>query len=469
MKITPIIIAGGSGTRLWPISRAGYPKQFSKIFSDKSLLQNTLLRVQSNDFNDPIIVCNESHRFLVKEQTKDINIDAQIILEPVGKNTTAAIALAANVVDKNTVLLVMSADALIEDTRRFHEAIDDAKKIIEKSLIVFGIKPRYAHTGYGYIQTSKKLKKGFAIKSFTEKPNQEIAQSYVNSESYYWNMGIFMFETSTFLNELNSFEPNLHSLIQKSLESHSFDSNFIRINKDYFSQCKSISFDYSVMEKTKIGKMIEVESSWNDLGSWNQIHEVDPNLDCNGNSLIGKIECFETKNSLIHGQNRLIVTLGIQDMVISDTKDALLICKKDQMHNFKKAMDLLIEKKYPEVDNHSKVYRPWGSYECIDSGPTFNVKRLIVNPLSKLSVQKHFKRSEHWVVVEGEAEVRNGDAEFILKQNESTFIPKEAIHSLKNNSETNELHIIEVQTGTYFGEDDIVRYEDIYGRIKNEK
>lgn len=469
MKIVPVIIAGGNGTRLWPVSRIDFPKQFLKIFSDRSLLQNTALRVTDDVFEDPIIVCNENQRFLVKKQMDDLKLRFKIILEPEGRNTAAAIAIAANIVKKDSILLVMSSDALIENNKKLNLSIINALDYVDNSLIAFGVKPKSPHIGYGYIQTGEKHKNAFEIEAFKEKPNKQNAIEFIEAGNYFWNIGVFMFRSSVFLKELKKYESEMYFLAQKSCEKVQTDGNFLRVNKDHFLKCKNISIDYAVMEKTEIGMMIELDSLWNDLGSWDQIYEVAPNIDDAGNSIKGNVQHFETKNTLIYAENRLILTIGLEDLIISDTKDALLISRKDKIEKLKDALRVLKEKNYPELECHTKVYRPWGSYECIDSGPSFNVKRLIVSPQSKLSVQKHYKRSEHWIVVEGEAEVRNGDNYFTLKKNESTYIQQEAIHSLKNPSMTDDLHIIEVQTGTYFGEDDIERFEDVYGRLENEK
>tara|TARA_B100000900_G_scaffold415958_1_gene448125 strand:- start:7099 stop:8496 length:1398 start_codon:yes stop_codon:yes gene_type:complete len=465
MKINPVIIAGGSGTRLWPISRSGYPKQFTKIHSDYTLLQETLLRVKSKEFNDPIIVCNAEHRFLVESQAKEIRMNVQIILEPEGKNTAPAIALATHFIGNDKTILVMSADAYIEDNKEFLLSIKKASESLgTNTLITLGVKPSSPNVGYGYINVGEPKKRGLIINSYKEKPDLETARKYLNSNDYFWSIGIFMFQSDALLKELEIHEPDIFINTKKSIASSRLDNNFIHIEAEEFNSCKNISIDIAVMEKTKNGILIPLNTHWKDLGNWDQIYEIDHDKDDHENSITGNVHIVDSKRNLIYGSEKLIVSIGQEDTIICDTKDALLLVNKNHADKIKNVVEDLKSKNLPQVDLHTKVYRPWGSYESIDSGPSFQVKRIIVNPDAKLSVQKHLKRSEHWVVVQGQAEVLNGDKTFILEENESTYIPVGTIHALKNPG-TKPLHLIEVQTGSYFGEDDIIRFEDRYGRV----
>lgn len=465
MKINPVIIAGGSGTRLWPISRSGYPKQFAKIHSDYSLLQETLLRVKNYNFNNPIIVCNAEHRFLVEKQSKELDMDVKIILEPEGRNTAPAISLAAHFIGGKEIMLVMSSDAYIEDNEKFLSSSYGALEILnEKNLITFGVKPSSPNTGYGYINIGDSNHNGFFIKSYKEKPNLNKAKKYYQSQDYFWSIGIFMFHSGAILKELQKYEPEIYMYTQESISKSKVDNNFIHIDEDEFKKCKNISIDVAVMEKTKKGALIPLDCDWKDLGTWDQVYEVDSNKDSDLNSKSGNIHSTDSKRNIFYGDDKLIVSIGLEDTIICDTKDALLLVNKDHVDKIKDVVEELKSKDYPQLEFHSKVYRPWGSYECIDSGKSFQVKRIIVNPGAKLSVQKHFKRSEHWVVVQGQAEVLKGKDTFLLEENESTYIPVGTIHALKNPSDA-PLHLIEVQTGSYLGEDDIVRFEDVYGRV----
>lgn len=465
MKISPVIIAGGSGTRLWPASRSGYPKQFAKIHSDYSLIQETLLRVKNNQFNNPIVVCNREHRFLVQNQANELDMDVKIILEPEGRNTAAAIALAAHFIEDDEIILVMSSDAYIEDNEKFLSSTKKALEILnKKTLVTFGVRPSSPNTGYGYINIGDSNKDAFFIKSYKEKPNLNKAKKYYKSKDYFWSIGIFMFHSDAILKELQKYEPEIYSHTQESILKSKLDNSFIHIDEDEFKKCKNISIDVAVMENTNKGQLIPLDCNWKDLGTWDQVYEVDDKKDIDLNSKSGNIRTIDSKRNIFYGDDKLIVSIGLEDTVICDTKDALLVANKDQIHKLKDVVEELKYEDCPQLEFHSKVYRPWGSYECIDSGKSFQVKRIIVNPGAKLSVQKHHKRSEHWVVVQGKAEVLKGEDTFLLEENESTYIPVGTIHALKNPGD-DPLHLIEVQTGSYLGEDDIVRFEDIYGRV----
>tara|TARA_B100000925_G_scaffold278451_1_gene247308 strand:+ start:1239 stop:2636 length:1398 start_codon:yes stop_codon:yes gene_type:complete len=465
MKINPVIIAGGSGTRLWPASRSGYPKQFAKIHSDYSLIQETLLRVKNDQFNNPIVVCNREHRFLVQNQANELDMDVKIILEPEGRNTAAAISLAAHFIGDDEIILVMSSDAYIEDNEKFLSSTTKALEILnKKTLVTFGVRPSSPNTGYGYINIGDSNKDAFFIKSYKEKPNLNKAKKYYKSKDYFWSIGIFMFHSDTILKELQKYEPEIYSHTQESILKSKLDNSFIHIDEDEFKKCKNISIDVAVMENTNKGQLIPLDCNWKDLGTWDQVYEVDDKKDIDLNSKSGNIRTIDSKRNIFYGDDKLIVSIGLEDTVICDTKDALLVANKDQIHKLKDVVEELKYEDCPQLEFHSKVYRPWGSYECIDSGKSFQVKRIIVNPGAKLSVQKHHKRSEHWVVVQGKAEVLKGEDTFLLEENESTYIPVGTIHALKNPGD-DPLHLIEVQTGSYLGEDDIVRFEDIYGRV----
>ena len=465
MKINPVIIAGGSGTRLWPASRSGHPKQFAKIHSDYSLIQETLLRVKNDQFNNPIVVCNREHRFLVQNQANELDMDVKIILEPEGRNTAAAISLAAHFIGDDEIILVLSSDAYIEDNEKFLSSTTKALEILnKKTLVTFGVRPSSPNTGYGYINIGDSNKDAFCIKSYKEKPNLNKAKKYYKSKDYFWSIGIFMFYSDAILKELQKYEPEIYSHTQESILKSKLDNSFIHIDEDEFKKCKNISIDVAVMENTDKGQLIPLDCNWKDLGTWDQVYEVDDKKDIDLNSKSGNIRTIDSKRNIFYGDDKLIVSIGLEDTVICDTKDALLVANKDQIHKLKDVVEELKYEDCPQLEFHSKVYRPWGSYECIDSGKSFQVKRIIVNPGAKLSVQKHHKRSEHWVVVQGKAEVLKGEDTFLLEENESTYIPVGTIHALKNPGD-DPLHLIEVQTGSYLGEDDIVRFEDIYGRV----
>ena len=465
--IVPIILSGGSGTRLWPLSRKLHPKQFIDLVNDTTLFQDTILRLPKYVAN-PLIICNEEHRFLAAEQLRQINKESNgIILEPIGKNTAPAIALAALKFINNgedPLLLVLSADHLIQNINTFHQSIKIAEKLAEKDkLVTFGIVPDKAETGYGYIKANiDNTADYYKIQSFTEKPNQEDAQKYLDSGNYLWNSGMFMFKASVYLQELEKFEPEILSSCKKSCQTEYKDKDFIRLNNDEFYQCPEQSVDYAVMEYTKDGVVVPLDANWSDIGSWNALWDA-KNKDKDGNVSEGDVILDGVKNTYTYSSNRLVSVIGISDLVIVDTQDALLVADKKYSQNIKNIVNQLKKNNRPEADNHRKVFRPWGYYDSIDADDGFQVKRILVNPGAKLSLQKHEHRAEHWVVVKGVAKVTCGDKTFSLKENQSTYIPKGEVHRLENQGEV-DLEIIEIQTGDYLGEDDIIRLEDDYQR-----
>ena len=465
--IVPIILSGGSGTRLWPLSRKLHPKQFIDLVNDTTLFQDTILRLPKDTAN-PLIICNEEHRFLAAEQLRQIDKESNgIILEPIGRNTAPAIALAALKFINNgedPLLLVLSADHLIQNIDAFHRSIKIAEKLAERDkLVTFGIVPDKAETGYGYIKANiYNTADYYKIQSFTEKPNQEDAQKYLDSGNYLWNSGMFMFKASIYLQELEKFEPEILASCKKSCQTEYKDKDFIRLNKDEFYQCPEQSIDYAVMEHTKDGVVVPLDANWSDIGSWDALWDA-KNKDSNGNVSKGDVILNGVKNTYTYSSNRLVSAIGVSDLVIVDTQDALLIADKNHSQNIKDIVNQLKKENRSEAENHRKVLRPWGYYDSIDVDDGFQVKRILVNPGAKLSLQKHQHRAEHWVVVKGIATITRGDDVFVLKENQSTYIPKGEVHRLENTEEI-DLEIIEIQTGDYLGEDDIIRLEDDYQR-----
>jgi len=466
--IVPVILSGGSGTRLWPLSRSEYPKQFINLINDDStLFQDTINRL-SGDIENPLIICNEQHRFIVAEQLRQIDKKNNgIILEPVGKNTAPAVALASLslINDYNDpTLLILSADHVIQDKTAFNNAIKIAKKLADSGkLVTFGINPLTPETGYGYIEAKVTEKSEyFNIQSFKEKPDKKIAEHYIESGNYFWNSGMFMFKASTYLNELNKFEPDILNACKKSFKSSKKDVDFIRLINDEFYKCPSNSIDYAVMEHTQNGVVVPLNAGWTDIGSWSMIHNV-KNKDLNKNVIEGDVIIDDVRNSYIYSSNRLISVIGLNDIVIVDTQDALLVLNKKYDQNIKKIVTKLNSEKRSESINHRKIFRPWGYFDSIDSGKEFQVKRIFVNPKAKLSLQKHQFRAEHWVIISGTAIITCGEKVFELTKNQSTYIPKGQIHRLENPNNST-LEIIEIQTGSYLGEDDIIRLEDDYQR-----
>lgn len=467
--LTPVIMAGGSGTRLWPLSRSLYPKQFLALNGSQSMLQGTLARLAHLDTCEPVTICNEEHRFIVAEQLrKQIGNVGSIILEPVGRNTAPAIALAAEVVQSKTaedsIMLVLAADHVIQDETALIDAIKKAVPLAQEGkFVTFGIVPRSAHTGYGYIKRGAEYGTGYDVASFVEKPDSQTAAQYIESGKYYWNSGMFLFKASRYLEELKRHRPDIATACHNSLEHTSKDLDFIRLDEEAFIKCPEESIDYAVMEKTTDAVVVPLDAGWSDIGSWSALWEVD-NKDFHGNASRGDVIAHDTRNCLLHGGERLIATVGLDDIVVVDTKDAVLIAHKNKVQDVKEVVEQLKHQGRSEFQLHREVYRPWGKYDSIDSGGRYQVKRITVNPGAKLSVQMHHHRAEHWIVVSGTAKVTNGDRTFLVTENESTYIPVGVVHALENPGKV-PLEMIEVQSGSYLGEDDIVRFEDRYGRL----
>lgn len=467
----PVVLSGGVGSRLWPLSRGMYPKQLLPLVkSGVSMLQQTVLRVRDNDGTQaPIIVCNEEHRFMVGEQLHQSGVgDAKIILEPEGRNTAPAIALAAFAaaqLDPEEVLLVMPADHVVIDEAAFNRAVDNAVLLAKKGcLVTFGIVPTSAQTGYGYIKAGASVEyDAYQVASFREKPDLATANEYIDAGGYYWNGGIFVFTASAYLDELKMLAPLVYSAAEAAMSGERIDLDFIRIDEAAFSKSPDISIDYAVMEHTDKAVVIPLDVGWSDVGSWSALWDVS-DKDENGNALVGDVLTHDTRNTHIYSENKLVSAVGVEDMVIVETADAVMVASKSESQNVKEIVKQLKAANRSQVSHHRKVYRPWGWYDSIDSGERFQVKRIQVKPGARLSVQMHYHRAEHWVVVSGTAEVLNGDETILLRENESTYIPIGCTHALRNPSESLPLEIIEVQSGSYLGEDDIVRIEDEYGR-----
>lgn len=465
----PIILAGGIGSRLWPKSRAALPKQFLSLASQNTMLQETVIRLPEYKVKPPIIVCNEKHRFLAAEQLKTASIDYdKIILEPFGRNTAAAIALAAlREIDsgKDSTLLVLSADHSIENTEAFHAALSKGEILANSNkLVTFGVPPRHPHTDYGYIKCGKKIDSyGFEVDKFFEKPNTSKANEFYKSEQYYWNSGIFMFKASVYLNELKSYRPKIYEHCHEAMSQTKQDLSFLRIDSDAFQKCPSESIDCAVMENTKSACVVPMDADWNDVGSWESLWETSKTKDQDGNVCVGDVIMTNSHNNYVNSEGRLISVIGLNDIVVIETKDAVLVAQKDKVQDIKLVVDQLKSEKRQEYEFHREVFRPWGSYDSIDQGKRYQVKRIKVSPGEKLSVQMHHHRAEHWIVVSGTASVTIGDTTKLVSENESVYIPVGEIHALENPGQIT-LELIEVQSGSYLGEDDIVRFSDRYGR-----
>ncbi|WP_265555290.1 mannose-1-phosphate guanylyltransferase/mannose-6-phosphate isomerase [Serratia grimesii] len=472
-KLIPVVMAGGTGSRLWPLSRESFPKQFLSIDdSGFSLLQQTLQRLSGLEgvqVAAPLIICNENHRFLVAEQLREIDqLATNIILEPVGRNTAPAVALAAHLAaeeDDGSILLVLAADHLIKKVDNFHAAIKTAVQHgTEDRLVTFGIIPGHPETGYGYIRRGSEISSEcFKVDAFVEKPCLEKAIEYLASGEFSWNSGMFMFKTAKFLQELEQFSPEIFAITQQSVVDSQRDMNFIRVDQELFKLCPSDSIDYAVMEKTCDAVVLPIDAGWSDVGSWSSLWEVSEKDEL-GNVNVGEIISIDSNNNYISSDAALVATIGVDDLIVINTNDALLISTKDRVQDVKKVVNELKKRNLHHFRQHSSSYRPWGKICDIDSGEHFQVKKIIVHPGEGLSVQRHLHRAEHWVVVRGTAKVNVEDKEFFLSENQSTFIPAGSVHTLENPGKI-DLEIIEVRSGLYLEEDDIERLHDRYGRV----
>lgn len=468
----PVILSGGSGTRLWPLSRAALPKQFLPLTGEQSLLQNTVARAMAlpGNVTAPLVICNQEHRFLVAEQLRHIDIsDASILLEPVGRNTAPAIAVAALWLTRHTsdaLMLVMPADHRIENETAFAEAVATARYAASQGyLTTFGIRPHAPETGFGYIQRTQALSHcpgSFTVSAFVEKPDLATAERYLASGEFDWNSGIFLFRADVLLTEMQRLRPDILAACQTAVEQAQQDLDFIRLAPQAFAACPADSIDYAIMEHTQLAAVVPADFGWSDIGSWDALWQVSEK-DNNGNLVRGDVMLEHTHNSLIRAESRLVATLGVEDLIVVETADAVLVVHKNYAQDVKHIVERLKAEQRNEHLYHDRVYRPWGWFEGIDAGDRFQVKRIMVNPGAKLSLQMHYHRAEHWIVVSGTALVVHDDTETLLTENQSTYIPLGSKHRLVNPGRV-PLHLIEVQSGSYLGEDDIVRFEDIYQR-----
>ncbi len=476
-SIIPVILSGGSGTRLWPLSRESYPKQFLALDSRKkqTLLQSTYERLLGLEgLEKPILICNEDHRFIVAEQFRELNTTPQaIILEPEGRNTAPAIAVAALQaisLGKDPLLLILAADHLIENINEFKRVIQSAKTYANKGrLVTFGIIPTCAETGYGYIEAKESPGKenqitGLEIKKFIEKPNKDLAEKLIKDSRYTWNSGMFLFKASSIIKELEKFSPEIINYCKIAIEKDVLDLDFLRLEPNSFKKCPKVSLDIAVMEKTKLGTVLPLNVGWSDIGSWKSLWDISQKNN-DGNYINGRVIAEKSKNCFLQSEQRLIIGIGIENLIVVDTNDAILVANKDQSQNIGNIVKRLSSTDFPEGKVHKKIYRPWGNYTTIVEGKRWLVKLIEVKPKASLSLQMHHHRAEHWVVVNGTALIEKNGEKQLLSENESTFIPLGCKHRLTNPGRM-KLELIEVQSGTYLDEDDIIRFEDSYGRIK---
>jgi len=470
MPLHPVILSGGSGTRLWPLSRAALPKQLLPLAGERTMLQETVLRLSGIvGIGAPLVVCNNDHRFLIAEQMRGIGVEPQgIFLEPVGRNTAPAAAVAALTLlkrDPEAVMLLLPADHLIDDVPAFHAAVVEGMKAVAAGrLVTFGIVPDSPHTGYGYIQRGAAMAGTAAheVARFVEKPDMATARSFLDSGDYYWNSGMFLFSARQYLDELEKFRPDIPAACRRALEGGEHDLDFCRLDKTAFAGCPSDSIDYAVMERTAHAAVVPASIGWNDIGAWSALWDVG-GKDEHGNVTRGDVYLDGVKDSYVRAESRMVAAIGVSDLLVVETADAILVADKSRAQDVKKVVDYLKAQGRSEHEFHTRVFRPWGWYEGIDMGDRFQVKRIMVKPGQKLSLQMHHHRAEHWVVVSGTARVTRGDQVELLTEDQSTYIPLGTTHRLENPGKV-PLHLIEVQSGSYLGEDDIVRFEDDYKR-----
>jgi len=467
--LIPVILSGGAGTRLWPLSRELYPKQLLPLVGKGTMLQETLARVSGmENVGPPIVICNEQHRFLVAEQLREAGSKPQaIVLEPIGRNTAPAVGIAAMAAvadlpagqpkSADPILLILPADHVIQNVKAFREAVTiGMQAAAQGSLVTFGVVPTKPETGYGYIRRADGLGPAYPIAQFVEKPDLATAQRYVESKEYFWNSGMFLFKASAVLDELRALAPDIYRGCAQACTAAKRVLDFTRLPEKEFRECPSNSFDYAVMEKTKHGVVVPLDAQWSDVGSWSALHEAIP-ADANGNVELGDVLSVDTHGSYLQSTSRLVAAVGLKDHVVVETKDAVMVAPKQRVQDVKELVALLKKQGRYETNLHREVYRPWGSYDRIDSGERFTVNRLTIKPGAAMSMQLHHHRAEHWIVVAGTARVTRGEETFLLEENQSTFIPLGVKHRIENPGKI-PLHIIEVQSGTYLGEDDIVRF-----------
>ena len=470
----PVILSGGSGSRLWPLSRKQYPKQFLALTSERTLFQQTLQRLAFEGMQSPIVVCNQEHRFIVKEQLEAVGLHVQgLVLEPFGRNTAPAIALTAMKLlaeGRDELLLVLPADHVLADQQAFEQSLKVAAQAAEMGeLVLFGIPAHRPETGYGYIKCDLAVQGSLPeganrVLQFVEKPDLARAREFVESGNYFWNSGVFLFRASRFLEELKEHDPDIYDNCLLTLERSEQQNDELKVDPASFACCPDNSIDYAVMEKTRQAAAVPLCAGWSDVGCWASIWEVH-DKDENGNVTKGDVILHDTHNSLVYGNGKLVTVIGLDNVVVVETKDATMVVHKDRVQDVKKLVKTLDEQGRPESQNHCLVYRPWGAYDSVDMGSRFQVKRITVKPGASLSLQKHHHRAEHWIVVSGTAQVTCDEKTFVLTENQSTYIPVAAVHRLANPGKI-PLEIIEVQSGSYLGEDDIERLEDVYGRTE---
>ncbi len=466
--LVPVILSGGAGTRLWPLSRELYPKQLLPLVGEHTMLQDTVLRLAGLDAAPAVVVCNESHRFLVAEQLRVINAPPQaIVLEPAGRNTAPAIALAAHAAlaaaGPEALLLVLPADHVIRDAAAFRKAVEVAIEAARAgNLVTFGVVPKSPETSYGYIRRGVAAGKAWRIERFVEKPLQARAEEFLASGEYYWNSGMFVFAARRYLDELQRLAPDIATACERAIGAAARDLDFTRVDAAAFAECRSESIDYAVMEKTSAAVVVPLDAGWSDVGSWSSLHDACPQ-DTDGNVRKGDVLTEDTRGCYLYAESRLVAAVGLRDHVVVETKDAVLVAPRERVQDVKALVAQIKQRGRSEHLLHREVFRPWGSYDSLDSGERFQVKRLVVRPGGVLSLQLHHHRAEHWVVVSGTARITRGEEVFLLEENQSTYIPIGVRHRIENPGKI-PLHIIEVQSGGYLGEDDIVRFEDQYGR-----